>query len=231
MKVGELLALSIRRDFTFLHPEVLIRLKGQWEVQARSTLEHQVFFNPDIPRELVDNRKAASVTFRKKGGGVLTGDFGIRRAEDPYYRLAVLANERNYDASATLRPTSQLAVNLEGHSLSLRDQGADTLLASQRLALLRASYQFTPRLFARLLLQYERRERPWKSAPRRIYKDLSSQFLLSYKLNYASVFFLGYDGDRQNTLVNFDGSLPGPEPETAQAARQVFAKIQYLWRY
>ncbi len=215
----------------FLHPEVLVRLKGQWEVQARSTLEHQVFFNPDIPRELVDNRKAASVTFRRKGGGVLTGDFSIRLAEDPYYRLAVLANERNYDASATLRPTSQLALNLEGHSLSLRDQGADTLLASQRLALLRASYQFTPRLFARLLLQYERRERPWKSATRRIYNDLSSQFLLSYKLNYASVFFLGYDGDRQNTLVNFDGSLPGPEPETTQAARQVFAKIQYLWRY
>lgn len=215
----------------FFHPEFLVRFRGQWEFQARSTLEHQVFFNPEIPRELIDNRKAGSVTIRKKGGGTLTGEFTIRRGEDPYYRLAVLAKVRNYDATATVRPTSQLAVDLEGHSFGLRDMDADTLLASQQVALMRASYQFTPRLFARLLLQYERRERPWKSTSKQTYKELSSQFLLSYKLNYASVFFLGFNGDHQSALTNFNGSLPGPGPETRLAARQVFAKIQYLWRY
>ena len=61
--------------------------------------------------------------------------------------------------------------------------------------------------------------------------ELTNQFLLSYKLNYASVFFLGLNGNYDDGLLRADGSVPAVTGAPfVQTSRQVFLKFQYLWR-
>jgi hypothetical protein len=98
-------------------------------------------------------------------------------------------------------------------------------LYAANVARLKAVYQFSRRMFVRGILQYSRTE--YNTA---LYTDsrpdlpeeeshLSSQVLLSYKINPQTVFFLGYsdshDGDQDIDLT--------------QRGRTVFAKIGYAW--
>jgi hypothetical protein len=100
---------------------------------------------------------------------------------------------------------------------------------SQRLFIarvwrLRGTYTFTARLFARGIVQYvsTTRDPTLYIDPTTIASEgtLSAQALLSYKLNWQSVMFVGYGDDRdladQNQLV--------------KAGRQLFVKVSYAFQ-
>jgi len=93
------------------------------------------------------------------------------------------------------------------------------------LSRLKAVYQFSRRLFVRGILQHSREV--YNTA---LYADsrpdleenesyLSSQVLLSYKLNPQTVFFLGYS----------DSHRGDQDIDLTQSGRTVFAKIGYAW--
>jgi len=98
-------------------------------------------------------------------------------------------------------------------------------LYAANLSRLKAVYQFTRRMFVRGVLQYADTEyntalyvesRP-ELPERETY--LSSQLLLSYKINPQTVFFLGYS----------DSHSGDQDIDLTQSGRTLFAKIGYAW--
>jgi Domain of unknown function (DUF5916) len=125
---------------------------------------------------------------------------------------------------ATLNPTNHLNVDLVQNQRWVNVDNAST--ASQRLFIarvsrLRSTYTFTARLFARGIVQYVSTTRDpalyidTTVAPRE--GTLSGQALLSYKLNWQSVMFVGYGDDRERT----------DQDRLVRSGRQVFVKLSY----
>lgn len=98
----------------------------------------------------------------------------------------------------------------------------DDELYTANVSRIKAVYQFTRRMFVRGLLQYSDYD-----FNTNLYEDevdaesthLSSQVLLSYKVNPQTVFFLGYS-DRHRGDQDID---------LTQSGRTLFAKIGYAW--
>ena len=95
-------------------------------------------------------------------------------------------------------------------------------LFEANLSQLRLVYNFNVRALARAILQYTDVTRDPALFPFAVEAEserLFSQFLLSYKLNAQTVFFLGYS----------DNSFGGPDLALTRADRTVFAKIGYAF--
>ncbi len=213
-----------------VRPELFMRFKGQWAIDAQYANRFTRYENTDLGSEIAAHHHLVYGQLRKEGAGRITGSIQARLGHDVYRRLAVLASTSDVTGALDLRPSRRLTASLVGERFRLRDLDVDTLLVRQSLAGVRLSYQFTPRLFVRLFSQYQRVEMPYNAPQTRTYDGLANQFLLSYKLNYASVFFLGINGNYDDGLENQDGSVPLSGAPFAQTARQVFLKFQYLWR-
>ncbi len=212
--------------------QVDVRFKGQWEINVAAATKATRFL------DTLYHHEALRVNIDKRGGGLVGFHGNYRTAHDVYrggehdFPLATrVAGARNFTASFDVRPTSNLLLTVAGQDFRLSDRDADSLRVGVELGLLRVTYQFTPRLFVRMLTQYQRYNQPWLAPEGRIYKSVTNQFLMSYKLNYATVFFLGLNGDYDNSLAYEDGNMPPEGAKLAQNARGAFAKMQYLWSY
>jgi hypothetical protein len=93
-----------------------------------------------------------------------------------------------------------------------------------RVSRVRGTYTFTSKLFARGIVQYVSTDRDTQ-----LYLDatttprdgaLTAQVLLSYKLNWQSVMFIGYGDDRELT----DRDL------LVKTGRQLFVKLSYAFQ-
>jgi hypothetical protein len=142
-----------------------------------------------------------------------------------------LANARvgrggNVTGFATLRPSVHLTLDLNSAVSWLNvDTGvaARGRLFTAQVQRLKATYNFSPRAFLRLIGQYQNTTRdpslygfpvPERSA------HLSSSGLFSYKINWQTALFVGYGDDRDRTG---DDTL-------ARTGRQVFAKLSYAFQ-
>jgi len=125
--------------------------------------------------------------------------------------------------SAALNPTNHLNVliNADQRWLNVDDAtGLESRLFTARVARLRATYTLTSRLFVRLTAQYEstRRDPGLYTFPTPAKQGaFSGQALLSYKLNWQSVMFVGYGDDRV---------LSGRD-RFEKVSRQFFVKLSY----
>ncbi|MGH9141253.1 MAG: hypothetical protein ACRD2I_08940, partial [Vicinamibacterales bacterium] len=127
---------------------------------------------------------------------------------------------------ATLNPTIHVNLDLVQNQRWVND---DAAAVSQRLFIarvsrLRGTYTFTARLFARGIVQYvsTTRDVSLYLDPATVAREgtLSAQALLSYKLNWQSVMFLGYGDDRDRTDQN----------QLVQSGRQLFLKLSYAFQ-
>ncbi len=128
---------------------------------------------------------------------------------------------------ATLNPTNHLNVDLLQNQrwVNVLDPAAvSRRLFLARVSRLRGTYTFTARLFARGIVQYVSTTRDVSlyidpaTVPRE--GTLSAQALLSYKLNWQSVLFVGYGDDRDRTDQN----------DLVKTGRQVFVKASYAFQ-
>jgi hypothetical protein len=101
---------------------------------------------------------------------------------------------------------------------------ASQRLFTARISRVRATYTFTSKLFARGIVQYVSTDRDTQ-----LYLDatttprdgaLTAQALLSYKLNWQSVMFVGYGDDRE--LSDHD--------QLVKTGRQLFVKLSYAFQ-
>jgi hypothetical protein len=134
-----------------------------------------------------------------------------------------LGRGANWDVNATIRPTNHLALELTT-SLRWLNIDGDRLFTSQ-VERLRATYAFNARMFLRAIVQNTRTNRD-----RELYGDaetdqhsgdLSNQLLFAYKLNWQTVFYVGY-GDLQEATSE--------QGEFEPSNRQFFAKLSYAFQ-
>jgi len=107
------------------------------------------------------------------------------------------------------------------HTLQRLDVPGGELFEAN-LSQLRLVYNFNVRAFARAILQYTDVTRDPALFPFAVEsesEELFTQFLLSYKLNAQTVFFLGYS----------DNALGGQDLSLTRTDRTVFAKIGYAF--
>ncbi len=125
--------------------------------------------------------------------------------------------------SVALNPTNHLNVlmNADQRWLNVDDAtGVKGRLFTARVARLRATYTLTSRLFVRVTAQYEstRRDPSLYTFPAPAKQGaFSGQALLSYKLNWQSVMFIGYGDDR----------VLSDQDRLEKVSRQFFVKLSY----
>ncbi len=128
--------------------------------------------------------------------------------------------------TATVRPTDHLQLDgvLDRSRLDVTaENGHDGRLFTADIARLKATYNFTARAFLRVIGQYIRTKRDPAlytfSVPERDGSFLASA-LFSYKINWQTVFFLGYGDTRLLTDRN----------DLVRSDRQLFLKISYAFQ-
>lgn len=133
-----------------------------------------------------------------------------------------LGRGANLSASLQLRPSEHLALSVTSSMRWLNIEG-DRLFTSQ-VERLRATYTFNARMFLRAIVQNTRTNRDrnlYGSDTDQHSGDLSSQALFAYKLNWQTVFYVGYS-DLQEVTNEEGDFLP--------SNRQFFAKVSYAFQ-
>jgi hypothetical protein len=145
------------------------------------------------------------------GGSIWHGD-QIRFVDNPF-----LGADRQVNLVMNVRPFSRLESEVNVNTLSFNDVRTDTEVLDVKIFRSRTTFQFTNRLLARNIIEYNTFDR-----------TLGANVLLTYRVNAGTVFFIGYDdhyreGRRINELMYPTGSL-------LRENRAVFTKLQYLFR-
>lgn len=140
-----------------------------------------------------------------------------------------LGRGANANANVQLRPGEHLQVALTSGVRWLNIRG-DRLFTSQ-IERVKATYTFNPRMFVRAIVQNQRTNRD-----RLLHGDdpldpeddvdqygggLSAQLLFAYKLNWQTVFYVGYGDLREVTAA---------QGEFEPSNRQLFAKVSYAFQ-
>jgi hypothetical protein len=146
------------------------------------------------------------------GGGLNWGD-DVRYSETPF-----LGQSRGARLFLNIVPFSRLRSFLGVNYSKLDDPRTDSRVFSVTILRSQTTYQFTSRLLARSILQYDT-----------LLKTFDANFLLTYRVNSGTVFFAGYDDHyRQGNLL--DARL-FPTSAFQQTNRAFFTKLSYLFRY
>ncbi len=134
----------------------------------------------------------------------------IYRTEDP-----TLGRGYNISADATVKPTPrfQLTMDYSYSKLSERD-GSETFYAGD-IYRLNTRYHFTPKLYTRLITEYDSFSDEFQVYP-----------LLSYKANPFTKFYIGMT----SYMTDFEFSNTGGFRDYRQTSREFFVKFQYLIR-
>jgi hypothetical protein len=138
----------------------------------------------------------------------------IRDSENPR-----LGDQFSYGVWLELKPTSQFLLNFEYASFDLNELNGGPNVDDTFVSRTRLTYQFTQRLFLRVVGEYVDE-----------YKTYSIDPLLSYKINPFTVFFMG--SSHAFSDFNDDPATTRGTPRSGyhQTDRLFFVKFQYLFR-
>lgn len=145
---------------------------------------------------------------------------GIRYTETPF-----LGRSTTGSAELSFRPTSRFETGLSTNLSRLVDPRNNAEIFDVRLYRARTTYQFTPRLLVRNILEYD----SWEN-------KLGVNLLLTYRINAGTVVFLGVDDHLQDgTNINRDleetnGSRNMLDAGLRRTSRTFFFKLSYLFR-
>jgi hypothetical protein len=129
--------------------------------------------------------------------------------------------------SATVHPTEHLELNVVHNQRALdvdTTSGASGRLLTSRVTRLHSTYNFTARMFVRVIAQWTATTRDpqlFINTVSRKDGDFSGSALLAYKLNWQSVLFLGY-GDNRDLVA---------ERSLTPRDRQLFVKMSYAFQH
>ena len=157
------------------------------------------------------------------GGGLNGGDEIFFDPADPY-----LGYETGLFSFISLRPISRLQSEVNINTNRFTDsRNGDVEVFDVNIFRALTTYQFTERFLFRNISEYNTFE-----------KTLGLNFLLTYRLNAGTVFYVGYDDHHQQAnLIERDRDGDGIEDQLftttgrKRTNRAVFLKFQYLFRY
>jgi hypothetical protein len=148
------------------------------------------------------------------------------------YDGARLARTIRLTPAVTLRVTRNAEVRLRQSNLTLRT-GEEALLRATASEV-RAAYHPTSRTFVRALVQYRTTRRTGASLPevspsRR--RSLTSQLLLSYRVDAQTAALVGYGDTRQAAIGSPEATVTAEaSDELRPMARSFFVKLSYAYR-
>ena len=109
-------------------------------------------------------------------------------------------------------------LNLFDPLLNTGERSEDGLLFNVKIYRALSTYQFTDRFLFRNIFEYNTFD-----------KTLDLNFLLTYRVNSGTAFYIGYDDHYQQGLRYDEERFPTTRFQ--QTNRAIFTKIQYLFRY
>jgi uncharacterized protein DUF5916/cellulose/xylan binding protein with CBM9 domain len=202
-----------QRKDEFLWTGVRVQMKGQTNLGVRLLLvSNERFAGQDFRglRRVQGNFNSNFSELLQAGGFVGYGRAISRNASDP-----VMGRSMDMQVRATVKPTSRLSFQPTfTYSRLENDATGDEIFAGYILRN-RTNYQFTKRLFVRVITQYND-----------FSKSLEIDPLVTYKVNPFTAVYFGSTHD----FLNFDQRNDGLNPGFYQTQRQVFFKLQYLFR-
>lgn len=137
----------------------------------------------------------------------------------------VMGREITFEPSIDLKLNSRMLLENVFQYAESRDRDSDERLYRQSVARSRLTYQFTRRLSARMVVQYDE-SRDWTD------DDYSRNWavdpLLTYRVNSFSVVYLGSTHSYDDLAASDDSD--DPDAGWALTARQFFVKVQYLFQ-
>jgi Domain of unknown function (DUF5916)/Carbohydrate family 9 binding domain-like len=195
------------RKEAFVLPDIFLNLKSQTQINATYLLVNDELYNSvkfvGVNRWLINlySNPVSMITFSLNAA---IGRF-IYRSDQP-------ALGRGHDISAELvvKPTDRLSLTLDYSRSRLSNVVGGELLFDGYIARLAGIYQFSNRVFVRLIGQYDQ-----------FHKQIEIDPLFSYKLNPFTIFYAG----STHSMEKF-----GEPYGIVQTGRQFFIKLQYLWR-
>lgn len=131
---------------------------------------------------------------------------------------AFLGLGTTWDIAVTAKPLSRLQSDLTLATSTFTDTRTNHEEFDVKILRIQTTYQFTPRLLVRDIVDHNTLE-----------KTFGSNVLLTYRVNSGTVFFLGYDdrfrhGDQINSKLF-------PATDYQRTNRAIFTKFQYLLRF
>lgn len=127
-----------------------------------------------------------------------------------------------YSATAVFRPTARLQSEVRLNSTRFIDVRTNVPAFDVKIYYAKSSYQLTPRLLVRNILEVNTLSR-----------TLLVNLVGTYRVNAGTVFFVGYD-DRYRGDASLVGQTDPDRPERdtsrQRTSRAIFAKLQYLYR-
>jgi hypothetical protein len=194
----------------FLQPSIWIRLVNQLQFNAGFFLVNNEDFggvyNKDATRF---NFSLSSSTF-KKFSGSLYFEFGkyIVRQENPYIGYGF-----RFQHSNTIKPFDALTLENSYDYFEIAKSYRGEKLFAGYVFRNKSTFQFNKNIFLRLIFQYDSFNQTFEIDP-----------LFSYKLNPFTIFYIGSTHNFSN-LENLSGMT-----RYVETGRQIFLKLQYLWR-
>ncbi|MEP1096972.1 MAG: DUF5916 domain-containing protein [Cyclobacteriaceae bacterium] len=195
-------------------------------------LQLNLWINPDMVWQQFDgetyrlDRLWTGFDIQPMGNLGFNGFFSFGPAVD-------FANSRKADGfqfrlESDIRIGRHIDMTMNHRLLRLRE-GANQVLTAN-LSQWQAAYNFNPRTFLRLILQYRHTLRNPElyedTTVNSIDEAIFAQVLLSYKLNPQSVVFLGYVDNHQG----WEGSEEPRSLPLLQLNQALFFKVGYAWR-
>ena len=157
-------------------------------------------------RAVVNSSRSVAVTVDWSAGDE------IRFISTPF-----LGHTSVYSATVVLRPTARLQSELRLQSTRFTDVRTNTTAFDVKIYYAKSSYQLTPRLLVRNILEVNTLNR-----------SLLVNLVATYRVNAGTVFFVGYD-DRYRGDASITGRT-SPDDGRQRTSRAIFAKLQYLYR-
>lgn len=157
-------------------------------------------------RAVVNSSRSAALTVDWN-----TGD-EVRFIDTPF-----LGRTTVYSATVVLRPTARLQSEIRLNSTTFTDVRTNTQAFAVKIYYAKTSYQLTPRLLVRNILEVNTLNR-----------SLLVNLVGTYRVNAGTVFFVGYD-DRYRGDASATGRT-SPDDGRQRTSRAIFAKLQYLYR-
>jgi hypothetical protein len=191
-------------------PELYVQLRGQTSVSLAYLWSHERFREiefPDIRRfETEVNSKFSEPV--QLGFYLSTGRSIARNLAPP-----VLGRGTTLSAWGTIKPLTRLVIEPTfDYAFLTRPDDGSTIFSGYILRA-RTQYQFTRALFARLITQYNDFAHAIEVDP-----------LVTYKVNPFTAAYIG------STHEYFDTTFEEEGANYVNTSRQVFAKVQYLFR-
>lgn len=172
-----------------------------------------------VDREVIHGIRIFSTGVETRVGETLSAGFDLRMGKGIYRdpNAPELADQASLSARCTFKPTQRLRIEPRWDYSRMKSRFDDRTLFEGYIVRTRSIYNFTREWSCRLVLQYNQFSDRFDVEP-----------LVTYRVNPFTVFFLGATSQYQ--YFSADPAQSVPESDWRQSQRQVFAKVQYLFR-